>query len=586
MFHVNNSDRFRWAACQLDTLGKCRTRSMLKKSLATLPPTLDETYYRILCAIDEDDSQYAIRILQWLAFSERPLQVEEVAEVVAINPERDPSFDREEVLEDPLDVLTICSSLVTIATNDKDGLGMLERHSRSTGKVVLLAHYSVKEYLISESCRQGRALRYSMQDITCNEFIAKSCLGYLLQFQRLDSLTNQSIEESKLARYSAQFWTTHVQAVPHKAEALSRLIMKLFSIGNHAYLNWIRICNPDNSQQGPDVTRQLKNVPTPLYYASLLGLTEIVNLLILEAGADVNMRGGRYGSALQAASVGGYDKVVELLLSEGANVNARGGLYGSAVQAASVGGHDKMVELLLSRGADVKAEGGGFGSVLYAASARGHDRIVELLLSRGVDINAPGGPFGSALRAASVGGHDRIVELLLSKGADVNARGGRYGSALRAASEGGHGSVVELLLSKGADVNAQGGLYGSALQAASVGGYDKVVELLLSEGANVNARGGRYGSALQAASMVGYDKVVELLLSKGANVNARGGRYGSALQAASEGGHGSVVEVLLSEGADVNTRGGRYGSALQAASVGGHDRIVELLLSEGADVNA
>ena len=67
---------------------------MLRKALAELPPTLDETYNRILCAIDNDHSTHALRILQWLAFSARPLLIEEVAEVVAIDPERDPAFDQ------------------------------------------------------------------------------------------------------------------------------------------------------------------------------------------------------------------------------------------------------------------------------------------------------------------------------------------------------------------------------------------------------------------------------------------------------------------------------------------------------------
>jgi hypothetical protein len=40
-FNTDNDYRFRWAVLQLDTLGKCRNRLMLRKSLATLPPTLD-----------------------------------------------------------------------------------------------------------------------------------------------------------------------------------------------------------------------------------------------------------------------------------------------------------------------------------------------------------------------------------------------------------------------------------------------------------------------------------------------------------------------------------------------------------------
>jgi Ankyrin repeats (3 copies) len=321
---------------------------MLQKSLTTLPSTLDETYDRILCAINDDDSQYAIRILRWLAFSKRPLQVEEVAEVVAIDPERDPAFDRDEVLEDPLDVLAICSSLVTIATNDKH----MRESSGSTGKVVLLAHYSVKEYLSSGRCRQDRVIQYNMQDTTCNEFIAKSCLGYLLQFQRSDSF-NRYIQEFKLAQYSAEFWTSHVQALPYKAEALNRLIMELFSTGDGAYLNSIRISDPDRPLDRLNAERELVNIPTPLYYASLFGLNEIVSLLILETGADVDAQGGHYGNALQAASWGGYDKIVALLLGKGADVNAQGGAYGNALQAASAEGHDNIIALLLSKGADL-----------------------------------------------------------------------------------------------------------------------------------------------------------------------------------------------------------------------------------------
>lgn len=119
LIHINNDGRFRWAVCQLNILGKCRNRVMLRKTLATLPPTLDWTYDRILSTISEEDSDYALRILWWLTFSARSLSIDEVAEVVAIDAKRDPAFDRDKVLEDPLEVLNICSSLVTI-TVDKN----------------------------------------------------------------------------------------------------------------------------------------------------------------------------------------------------------------------------------------------------------------------------------------------------------------------------------------------------------------------------------------------------------------------------------------------------------------------------------
>ncbi len=626
--------RFRWAVCQLDRLAKCHSRSALQEVLATQPPALDKTYDRILCAIDERNSKYAVRVLLWLAFSSRQLSPEEISEAVAIDVERDPSFDMQEVLEDPLDVLKICPSLVTIANNKLDSMEespfrewMGEEWTpwpKMVRQVVVLAHYSVKEYLTSERIRQGPAARYSMQDAACNEVLAKSCLGYLLQFQRPDSLSKDNIKGFKLARYSAEFWISHVRAAVEESKTLRQVIMKLFETKGGAFLNWIRVYDPDHGSRDPDLTKPLESIPAPLYYASRAGLAEIVSRLLLESGSDVTAEGGHYGNALQVASTHGHTEVVELLLSKGADVSAKAGYYSSALHAASHQGHDKIVKLLLSKGADVNTKGREWGSsldtasainALQAASVKGFVKIVELLLSQGAEVGAEGGSYGSALQAASMKGHEQIVKLLLSKGAEVNAKGGVCGSALQGASMGGHEKTVKLLLSKGAEVNAKGGEYGNALQLASWLGHEKVVEVLLSGGAEVNVQGecvwsnalfaasgeghGKvrqllisngaevdilrqeecvYGSALQRASGQGHEKIVELLLSNGAEVNAEGSN-GNALEVASLFGRGKIVRLLVSKGAKVNEK------ALQDASRNGHDKVVELLLSKTADVN-
>jgi hypothetical protein len=46
--NILTSWRFRWAVCQLDTLRACKKVSAVRKALAQLPKTLDETYARIL----------------------------------------------------------------------------------------------------------------------------------------------------------------------------------------------------------------------------------------------------------------------------------------------------------------------------------------------------------------------------------------------------------------------------------------------------------------------------------------------------------------------------------------------------------
>jgi hypothetical protein len=41
--------------------------------------------------------------------------------------------------------------------------------------------------------------------------------------------------------------------------------------------------------------------------------------MLLDAGAEVREQGGYYGNALQAASEGGHEQVVEMLLNAGAH---------------------------------------------------------------------------------------------------------------------------------------------------------------------------------------------------------------------------------------------------------------------------
>ncbi|KUL90773.1 hypothetical protein ZTR_00369 [Talaromyces verruculosus] len=336
------NDRFRWAVCQLDALGKCRNRITLRKALATLPPTLDQTYDRILSAISQDDSEYAIRILRWLTFSAQPLSIEAIAEVVAIDVEREPAFDPDEVLEDPSEVLNICSSLVTITTEKYNGW-------EKPKEVVALAHYSVKEYLLSDRIWTGKADKYGMRADISHNAIAAACLRYLLQLQQSE-LNPESLKIFKLARYSAEFWTSHATKTNEPTTEIKDWAIRLCCKENPAYVNWIRLWDPDRPWQKPDLQKDLKQISNPLYYTALLGLRDVVKVL-LENGADPNAQGGNYGNALQAASYTGHEAVVKVLLDKDADPNTQGGLYGNALQAASYRGHEAVVKTLIARGA-------------------------------------------------------------------------------------------------------------------------------------------------------------------------------------------------------------------------------------------
>lgn len=110
--------RFRWVACQLDILSRCLSLSKLRHTLDALPPTLDGTYDRILCNIDPMFKRETLHILQWLAYSMRPLTINQVAELVAFDVESEPRFDAANRFAEIEEVLDLCSSLTLCSMPD------------------------------------------------------------------------------------------------------------------------------------------------------------------------------------------------------------------------------------------------------------------------------------------------------------------------------------------------------------------------------------------------------------------------------------------------------------------------------------
>jgi ankyrin repeat protein len=560
MFH-----RFRWAACQLDTLAGCVTRGKVRRALKELPKTLDETYARILCAIDEGEhGEEALKILTWLICAERPLTATEVLQVTGIVTEDPPRFDGDEVLEDSSDILRICSSLVSITTvtrgsdevsddDTTDGESFYSKtNAESDVTYVRLAHFSVKEYLDSS---RPCIPRYRLTGQEPHDMLAKCCLVYLLRF-RGDEWRNPDCESVfPLARYAARHWTRHARASSMLSKHQQHLSVEMFTRNTTAFVAWMRFFDINEPWvSAPDIRRAMNEVPTALYVASQEGLANSVSVILI-AGAAVNTKGGYYGTALQTAAVGGHKEVVQVLVKAGADVNAQGGMHGTALQAAVVRGHKEVVQMLVKAGADVNAQGGMYNTALQAAVVRGHKEVVQVLVKAGADVNAEGGEYGTALQAAVEGGDNEVVQMLVETGADVNVEGRVYTTALQAAAVKGHKEVVQMLVKAGADVNAQGGMYGTALYAVAVRGHNEVVQVLVKAGADVNAQGGMHGTALQAAAVRGHKEVVQMLVKAGADVNAQGGMYGTALQAAAARGHNEVVQVLVKAGEQtVSTR--------------------------------
>jgi hypothetical protein len=99
----------------MDELQDCLNQDDLESQLDSLPGSLDEVYDRIVSGLNMKYREDALKILQWLSFSVRPLELAEVAQVVGVVPDLDQGlvFKPSRVSAKPRSVLTICSSFVT-----------------------------------------------------------------------------------------------------------------------------------------------------------------------------------------------------------------------------------------------------------------------------------------------------------------------------------------------------------------------------------------------------------------------------------------------------------------------------------------
>lgn len=472
----------------------------------------------LMKASNRDDLK---RFLMWIAFAIRPLELEELADVVTIKFSSlgAPSYDSYLRYFSPSGLLVTCSSFVT------EFKGM--KHSFYENMCVefyigcvKLAHMSVKDYLVSDRLKNGLASYFSINAVLAHSQITRTCLAYLQHIGKCPINYGSLLKSYPLGLYAAQHWINHMRCSGGEDDHILQMMDCLFSSEGNAFAHWARLHDPDEHGYISTVRKPPNSsarIAAPLYYASIHGLHTVVARLLIN-GADVHALCGKYGNALQAASAMGHHLTVGLLIDHGANVNARGYFLGNALQAAS---------------------------------RRGHTATVQLLLDKGADPNVPVVVYGNALHAAAQKGRHSIVALLLAKGAGVNVQGGCFGNALQAASRGGYNDIVKLLLQQGADVNAQGGLHNSAIMAALLAGHDGTVQLLLENGADPNTRHVDFGDVLRAASFCGNGTIARLLLEKGADLNALNDMYESALGVADREGHHDIVELLLQSAAGI-----------------------------------
>jgi len=504
--------------------------------LDDLPKTLGETYERALQGIDEEKWRYTYRLFQSLTVSVRPLHVEELAEVLAIqlDAEEIPEFSadwRPEDMEDA--VLSACSSLISVLTVDDV-------------RVVQFSHFTVKEFLTSKRLSNSKHVsRYHILLQPAHTFLARACLSVLLNVD--DQIDKTRIEEFPLARYAAKHWVDHAQfedVSQHIQDGMERL----FDRDKPHFAAWVWVYDIDDPF-GLYMyhTHPEKPNASPLYYAVLCGFYDMTERLIISFPQDVNSRGGQHATPLHAALRKERVDIAQLLLGHGADVNSKGYEGRTPLHIALQWGDVGSIQALLDRGADPNAEDMAYETPLYLASSHGSLGSAELLLNHGADVHHRGlfGMGSTSLHVASQNGHQDVAQLLLDYGADANARkrGWRW-TPLHLASDEGRLEVARLLLERAVDVNTRDKFDWTSLHLASRRSHLDVLRLLLDRGADANAQTSHEMTPLHFAACNGHFQVAEVLLAHGVDPQIRNKIGQTAFEQASEMGHLEVAQLL------------------------------------------
>lgn len=230
---VNTTNRFRWVDCQVRLLQKLSKETDVRRAIANLPGTLEETYEQVLCTVEPENRHYILRALKWLLVDTKlgsfPLSALEEAV-------RLPDSD--------------------IAARDWHLPSALERLlgplvTRASEAQIAIPHYSVAEYLFSDRIQHGNAQFFSTTWLEANAEVARTSLRQLLSlgpggFPAVDIFMGLEPPEGFAFRALAGWreFVAHVDRAGGDAE-VTDLVLKILDPSRPHYQGFLDIANTE-----------------------------------------------------------------------------------------------------------------------------------------------------------------------------------------------------------------------------------------------------------------------------------------------------------------------------------------------------
>lgn len=387
-----------------------------------------------------------LKILNWTAWSMRPLESQEMLAALATYTDLD-IFSRNAPRSNenvwPMtdeELISFCPDLLEIKAGRQvvfrdEHLGSLIRSPSSTG------------------------LGFAPAE-AAHESLAAVCFHHLRCFHRetilrpwigTGPMLKGEIRFCHFRSYCTNHWQDHYRAAETRSRKLVGMLHRTIEAA----------CDARTVSNGLKDANSVFPMSTGMWVCSLWDL-KILGRTYLEMGADFNFCSGPDEAPLHIAAANCSTNMLRLLLDRGANPNVRDKSGFTVLQQACRAGTLDVATLLLQKGADpesshspsqgfVSQAPGSNWTPLHLAATHDYSDIVKALLEAGSNPQASTPDSRStALHLAAEHGNEDAVRYLIKWGVDLEAENARAETALQIAEHEWHEAIVKILVKKGA----------------------------------------------------------------------------------------------------------------------------------------
>ncbi|KAJ4245547.1 hypothetical protein NW762_014056 [Fusarium torreyae] len=396
---------FIWVMCQIDHLSRIRT-TLNPKLVQALPRNLEKTFEQAFQILeDEEEKRLAKRILQFVMLSNRPLDLSELVEGIAITSETKTLDDvKSNSLREKSYVFELCGSLI--------------RESQATSKIDL-AHYSVYKFLQSPRLEGGRENGFYLDKSHGNSELLTACIQYLtienISASGIAEEAEAALEDEDLyispevfdntpfLQHAVSNWPAYASKLPDAElrDMWTSVLLPFFEPSSNHFRFWVRKARYLHGyhKYPPGIT--------PIHVAAIHGLPGLARILLEDSHlskATWQVSKAKTGSRtpLHMAIENGQDSVIDLLLEldliDSTDERGRTPLH-LAIECAN----EQAVTRLISAGANVNHCEEDGRTPLFIAIENNWDGLATHLSE-----------MASQYTAMPDGRHLEVVKLLLS----------------------------------------------------------------------------------------------------------------------------------------------------------------------------